>query len=125
VAFHLRNPERIYTHAWELYRAGETAKAASHFDEAYLARSSAAKKEEALFWSAKTHELSQQTQAAMDRYRALTANYTGYWVPESLFTLAHLSERNGDLAMAQNLRQRLRTEFPNNEWTRKLTPAAR
>lgn len=125
VVFHLRNPERMYTQAWDLYRAGETAKAALRFDDAYQARSSSAKKEEALFWSAKTHELSQQTQLAMDRYRMLTTTYTGYWLPESLFTLAYLSERAGDPALAQELRQRLRIEFPNNEWTRKPIPAVR
>jgi hypothetical protein len=125
VVFHLKNPERIYTQAWELYRAGDKVRAAARFDDAFHARTSAAKKEEALFWSAKTHELSQQTEAAIERYRLLSTTYTGYWLPESLFTWAYLAEHSGDQAQADRLRQRLRTEFPNNEWTRKLPPAAR
>lgn len=119
---HIKNPERLYTHAWDLYRHGELAKAADGFDQAYHARSSAAKKEEALFWAGKTYELANDRTRALQRYKSLVDNYTGYWLPEALFTLAHLAEQAGDQELADVSRRRLLNDFPTDAWAQKLKP---
>ena len=117
--FHLHNPERLYTDAWVLMRANHFGDAATGFDQAFAARKSDAKKEEALFWAAKAYEQAGQRDAALQRYRQLTANYHGYWLPESLYTQAQLELATGAIAQAENTRVRLRQEFPNDRWAQR------
>jgi hypothetical protein len=117
---HLHNPERIYTGAWELMRTNRHAEAAAEFDRAYASRGSNAKKEEALFWSAKSREQAGQREAALLRYRELNAGYHGYWLPESLYTQWQLSRAVGLEAESKAARNRLLQEFPNDRWTQRL-----
>lgn len=119
--FHLHNPERLYTDAWTLMRANQPLEAAAGFDQAYTARQSDAKKEEALFWSAKAHEQAGQADEALKRYRQLTANYHGFWLAESLYTQWRLAQASGLAGEAQTARARLLLEFPNDRWTQRLT----
>jgi hypothetical protein len=121
---HLHNPERLYTDAWELMRASRYSEAAAEFDSAYTARQSDAKKEEALFWSAKANEQAGQREAALDRYRKLNASYHGYWLPESLYAQWRLARAGGPETEAQSARQRLLLEFPNGRWTQRLLQEA-
>ena len=117
---HLHNPERRYTHAWELMRTNHYAEAAAEFDQAYAARKSEAKKEEALFWSAKASEQAAQRDAALQRYRLLNAGYHGYWLPESLYTQWQLARAAGLEAESNVARHRLLQEFPNDRWAQRL-----
>jgi len=122
--FHQHNPERLYSQAWVLMRANQHLQAAAGFDLAYAARQSDAKKEEALFWAAKAFEQAGQRDAALQRYRQLTLNYHGYWLPESLFTQAELEQASGAPAQAQSARARLLQEFPNDRWAQRLKAGA-
>jgi hypothetical protein len=117
---HLHNPERRYTNAWELMRTNRYAEAAAEFDQAYAARKSEAKKEEALFWSAKASEQAGQRDAALQRYRQLNTGYHGYWLPESLYTQWQLARAAGLEAQSKAARHRLLQEFPNDRWTQRL-----
>ncbi|MDP3651263.1 MAG: hypothetical protein Q8R67_06235 [Rhodoferax sp.] len=117
---HLHNPERLYTQAWELMRAGNHAKAADEFDQAFAARKGDAKKEEALFWSAKANEQAGRTEAALTRYRELTAHFYGFWLPESLFAQAQLAQAAGATAESKLVRERLLQEFPNDRWAKRV-----
>ena len=117
---HLHNPERRYTDAWELMRSNRYAQAAAEFDQAYASRKSEAKKEEALFWSAKASEQAGQREAALQRYRELNASYHGYWLPESLYTQWQLARSAGLEPESKAARHRLLQEFPNDRWTQRL-----
>lgn len=117
--FHLNNPERLYANAWEQMRANQHLDAAAGFDRAFAARKSNAKKEEALFWSAKAFELAGKPDLALQRYRQLNTNYHGYWLPESLYTQAMLEKRAGSTPKANQTAQRLLQEFPNDRWAQR------
>ena len=103
--------------AWEHQRAGRYAEAAVEFDRAYAARRSEAKREEALFWSAKAAELAGQRDTARLRYRELCQHFEGYWLPESLYSLASLARTAGDAVEAAEAGTRLEREFPVDKWT--------
>jgi hypothetical protein len=118
---HLHNPERLYTEAWELMRNNHLSQAADGFDQAFAARKNDAKKEEALFWSAKAHEQAGQSVEALQRYGQLTASYHGYWLAESLYAQWRLAQSTGLTQQAELARNRLLQEFPNNPWTQRLT----
>lgn len=120
--FHVNNPERVYTAAWVEMRANRWPQAMEKFDQAYAGRKTKAKKEEALFWSAKAREQAQLDAQALSRYGELTSQFQGYWLPESLFTQAALAQKLGDTAQATALRERLVREFPNDRWTQKISP---
>lgn len=114
------SPERAYRKAWEAMRKDRFDDAGRLFGRAYRLRRPPAKREEALFWLAKSAELAGRRGEAKTRYRELFENYHGYWVPESLYTYALLQELDGDLRAAATARQRLREEHPNNVWTQRL-----
>jgi hypothetical protein len=116
--FHLHNPERLYTNAWTMMRANQYSDAAVKFDDAFAARSSEAKKEEALFWSAKAYEQAGKRDEALQRYRQLTGSYHGYWVPEALYTQAKLDRAAGNVSQADSAAQHLIREFPNDNWAK-------
>ena len=118
--FGLRSPERIYNQAWEQMKAGDYEAAGDHFRTAYELRRPAAKKEEALFWLAKSRELTGRRAEAKAGYRDLCEHYQGYWLPESLYTLALLERHDGEDEKAGTRVRRLREEFPANPWTLKL-----
>ncbi|MCX7176002.1 MAG: 6-pyruvoyl-tetrahydropterin synthase-related protein [Proteobacteria bacterium] len=120
VYFALRSPERVYSQAWTALRANQYQTASEKFASAYELRRPPAKKEEALFWSAKSSELADRRAEAKTRYRALCEHYNGYWLPESLYTLVLLERLDGQVASAEILESRLREEYPNNAWTLKL-----
>lgn len=120
MGFYQHDPERLYTQAWELMRAQHQAQAAALFDQAFAARKSEAKREEALFWSAKAYELAGRRADALRRYGQLTQQYFGYWRAESLYTQWRLARALGDLPQAQLARQLLMQEFPGGVWTRRL-----
>jgi hypothetical protein len=121
---HLHNPERLYTQAWTLMRANQYLAAAAEFDQAYAARKSDAKKEEALFWGAKAYEQAGKRDEALQRYRELNNRFHGYWLPESLYTQAQLEQAAGASAQAQSARLRLLQEFPNDRWAMRLKTKA-
>lgn len=113
-------PERVYSRAWESMRANRYAEAAADFLLAYERRRPQAKKEEALFWLAKSSELAGRSDEAAARYRELVENYHGYWVPESLYTLVVLDKVTAGKIRAEAYAVRLREEYPNNQWAQKL-----
>jgi TolA-binding protein len=115
-----RAPEREYSRAWESMRANRYAEAAVDFLLAYERRRPQAKKEEALFWLAKASELAGRFDEAAARYRELVENYHGYWVPESLYTLVVLDKVSAGKIRAEAYAVRLRAEYPENRWARKL-----
>ena len=115
-----RAPEREYSRAWESMRANRYAEAAADFLLAYERRRPKAKKEEALFWLAKSSELAGRFDEAAARYRELVENYHGYWVPESLYTLVVLDKVTAGKIKAKAYAARLRAEHPENQWARKL-----
>lgn len=120
VYFALRSPEQVYSQAWTAMRANQYQSASEKFASAYALRRPPAKKEEALFWSAKSSELAGRRGEAKTRYRELCQHYNGYWLPESLYTLALLERLDGQAAGAEPLERRLRGEYPNNVWTLRL-----
>lgn len=114
-----RSPERVYTEAWVHMNAGQHLEAGKQFLRAYQLRRPPAKKEEALFWLAKSAELAGQRAEAKAHYRELFENYHGYWVPESLYTYATLEELDGNHTLAAPAWQRLREDYPNSQWNLK------
>lgn len=116
-------PEREYSRAWESMRANRYAEAAVDFLLAYEHRRPQAKKEEALFWLAKASERAGRLDEAAARYRELVENYHGYWVPESLYTLVVLDKLTPGKIKAETYAARLRAEYPENQWARKLDNA--
>jgi hypothetical protein len=120
IYFRTHSPEPIYSHAWEFMSASQYKEAAPFFLEAYQLRRPPAKKEEALFWYAKSSELAGQREIAKTRYRELFEHFHGYWVPESLSTYIQLEWQDGHRAEVEPLVKRLREEYPNNQWTLRL-----
>jgi hypothetical protein len=119
---HQHNPERLYTQAWTLMRANQHLEAAAEFDQAYGARKSEAKKEEAIFWAAKAYEQAGKRDEALVRLRDLTTHFHGYWLPESLYSQWRLALAAGLTTEAAASRARLLQEFPNDRWTQRLPP---
>ena len=114
------SPERIYKLAWEAMSANDYVKASDRFRLALQLRRPPAKREEALFWLAKSSEHAGNRAEAKARYRELFEHYHGYWVPESLYTYIDLETQDGRRVEANALAKRLREEYPNNPWTLKL-----
>jgi len=119
-ALMLRSPERAYKEAWEAFNAGHFQEAAGRFERAYDLRRPPAKKEEALFWLAKSMERAGKTSEAKRRYRELFEQFHGYWLPESVYTYVVLERRDGHGGEAEPFARRLREEHPHNSWTQKL-----
>lgn len=117
--FSVRSPERAYLQGWELMNVNQHLLASEKFQRAYELRRPPAKKEEALFWLAKSSEQAGRLADAKMRYRELFEHYHGYWVPESMYTYVMLEEKDGNHAQAAPVRERLRDEFPNNPWALK------
>ncbi len=120
VYFGLRAPERIYQQAWQAMNVSQYVQASEKFLLAYQLRKPPAKKEEALFWLAKSSELAGQRTEAKLRYRELIDQYHGFWLPETLYTYIRLEREDGNLQVTEAFAQRLREEYPNNPWTLKL-----
>ena len=118
--FGTRSPERIYNLAWESMRANRYADASAEFARAYALRRPPAKKEEALFWLAKSSELAGRRAEAKARYLELAQRYHGYWLPESLYTYVLLERKDGQSDLAAPFAARLREEYPGNKWALKL-----
>ncbi|OQA33834.1 MAG: membrane protein [Betaproteobacteria bacterium ADurb.Bin341] len=115
-----RSPERAYKEAWEAFNAGRFHEAAGCFERAYDLRRPPAKKEEALFWLAKSMERAGKMNEAKQRYRALFEQFHGYWLPESVYTYIQLERRDGRSSEAEPFVRWLREEHPHNSWTQKL-----
>lgn len=118
--FTIHSAERAYNYAWELMKSNRYEAANKQFLRAYELRRPPAIKEEALFWSAKTSELAGHRTEAKARYRELCEHYHGYWLPESLYTLASLEREDGQSIIAEPYIRRLREEYPANPWTLKF-----
>jgi hypothetical protein len=123
VYFGVNSPERIYTKGWDAMNTSHYREASQYFLRAYRLRRPPAKKEEALFWLAKSSELAGQRAEAKVRYRELIEHFHGYWVPETMYTYIQYARHDGDDAEAAALARRLREEYPNNPWTQKLKDA--
>lgn len=117
----IRSPERVYSRGWEAMRAGRHLDASADFAQAYAMRRPLAKREEALFWWAKSSELAGKFDEAVERYKLLADGYHGYWVPESIHQLVILKRRNGHAADVEPYIARMREEYPGNRWTLQLT----
>ena len=115
-----RSPEKAYTSGWEAMRANQFEEASKQFARAYEMRRPPSKKEEALFWLAKSLEQNGRRTEAIARYRELCDNYHGFWLPESLYTLILLEQQDGHAADTEKYIRRLRDEYPNNTWTLKV-----
>lgn len=113
-------PERAYTRGWSLLDAGQPGAASREFEIAYEKRQSAAKKEEALFWLARAAQQAGEFARARKHFGLLTNQYHGYWLPESLYTLAELERQAGNEGAANALALRLKSEYPNTPWALKL-----
>lgn len=118
--FALNSPEQVYMAGWEAMNASKYPEASEKFQRAYEMRKPPAKKEEALFWSAKSSELAGQRDQAKARYHELVERYHGFWLPEALYTYILLEWEDGKRAATVPYAQRLREEYPNNRWTKKL-----
>lgn len=118
--FSMHSAERAYNHAWELFRHDNYEAASEQFLRAYELRRPTAKKEEALFWLAKTSEQAGHHDEAKARYRELCEHYHGYWLPESLYNLIILEHLDGQGTDVEPYIRRLREEYPANPWTLKL-----
>lgn len=118
--FAINSPERAYQQAWDAMRAGRHLDASAGFAKAYAMRRPLAKREEALFWWAKSSELAGRFDEAMTRYKQLADEYHGYWVPESIHQLVLLKRREGAAAEVARYVDRLREEYPGNRWTTQL-----
>ncbi len=113
-------PERAYARGWSLLDAGQHGAASREFQIAYEKRQSAAKKEEALFWLARAAQQAGEFARAREHFGLLTNQYHGYWLPESLYTLAELERQAGNEGAANALALRLKSEYPNTPWALKL-----
>lgn len=120
IYFGLHSPERVYNSAWLDMGAKRYAEASARFALAYELRRAPAKKEEALFWLAKSNESAGNRAEAKRRYQELSERYHGYWLPESLYMVAILEREDGRRAETEPYIRRLREEYPGNQWTRKL-----
>jgi tetratricopeptide (TPR) repeat protein len=118
--FGTRSPERVYNLAWDDMRANRYAEASEGFVRAYAMRRPPAKKEEALFWLAKSSELAGKRAQAKARYLELAEHYHGYWLPESLYSYVLLEKQDGNPERAAPFAARLREEYPGNKWALKL-----
>lgn len=116
----MRSSEQIYEQGWIMMRANQYQQASEQFAIAYELRQSPASKEEALFWTAKSSELAGHYAEAKEHYRELTEKFNGYWLPESLYSLAFLESQDGRADAAEKYSRRLRSQFPGNRWTLKL-----
>lgn len=116
----LSSPERAYKEAWEAFNAGRFQQAAGYFERAYRLRRPPAKKEEALFWQAKSMERAGRLSEAKQQYRMLFEQFHGYWLPESVYTYIQLERRDGRGDETESLVRWLREEHPHNPWTQKL-----
>ena len=116
----LYSPERIYKEAWEAFNTNDNATAAAKFQRAYELRRPPAKKEESLFWLAKTQERAGLRAEAKVTLRRIIDEYHGYWLPETLYTYITLARADGAKADLAPLIARLREEYPNNPWTLRL-----
>ncbi|MDD5275594.1 MAG: hypothetical protein PHR16_05885 [Methylovulum sp.] len=114
------NPERYYRSGWQAMNRQDYQAAAIDFDRIEGRRSSPAAQEEALFWAAKAHELAGDRPVAKQRYQKLIGHYSGYWLPESLYTLARLQRLDSQPEAALALEQRLRNDYPQHSFTRAL-----
>lgn len=119
-AVYQNNPERYYRSAWQAMNHQDYKAAARDFDRIDGRRSSLAAQEEALFWAAKAHELAGNKAAAKQRYQKLVDHYTGYWLPESLYTLSRLHRLDNQPQAALILEQHLRNDYPQRSFTRAL-----
>jgi hypothetical protein len=118
--FGTHSPERVYMQAWAQMNASNHKEAAPYFLRAYQLRRPPAKKEESLFWLAKSLELSGQRAEAKARYLELIGQYHGFWLPEALYTYIILERLDGNGNATEPFIKRLREEYPNNQWTLKL-----
>ncbi|TCS37798.1 6-pyruvoyl-tetrahydropterin synthase-like protein [Paucimonas lemoignei] len=116
----LNSPERVYMAGWEAMNANRYAEASEKFQRAFVLRKPPAKKEEALFWHAKSNELAGKRTQAKAGYRELIDTYHGFWVPEAMYTYILLEWEDGNREAIKPYAQRLREEYPNNKWTQKL-----
>lgn len=117
------SPEQVYREAWDLFNANKDAEASEKFLLAHQLRRPPAKKEEALFWLAKSLERAGKRAEAKARYREIVDTYHGFWVPESLYTYIILERLDGNEKDITVFAQRLREEYPNNVWTQRLNEA--
>lgn len=111
------DPERFYKQGWQQMNRQDYRVAAHNFDHIYGIRRGQVLQEEALFWAAKAHQLAGNRKMAMQRYQQLLDEYSGYWLPESIYTLAGLHQQNGNLTKALQLRLQLKNNYPQNRFT--------
>ncbi|HRE17846.1 MAG TPA: tetratricopeptide repeat protein, partial [Rhodocyclaceae bacterium] len=117
------SPEGVYKEAWDAFNRDDNATAAAKFLQAYQLRRPPAKKEESLFWLAKSKERAGERAEAKALYRRVFEEYHGYWIPESLYTYIALQKLDGQTQDLDPLIRRLREEYPNNPWTLRLDQA--
>lgn len=113
-------PERAYGKALQAQQAKQYDEAAFFFQRAFERRRPPARKEEALFWLAKTNELRGNKEEALKRYFELTQKYHGLWLPESLYKCVRLGAESGKRAISDSCAAQLQEEYPDNVWTAKL-----
>lgn len=109
------DPERIYKQGWQQMNARNYSSAASYFDRIISKRQGRSRQEEVLFWSAKAYQQAGNSKLAMQRYQQLVDEFNGYWLPESIYTLAELHEQNYNPDKALQLRSQLKPIFHNTD----------
>ncbi|WP_205743273.1 6-pyruvoyl-tetrahydropterin synthase-related protein [Geobacter sp. FeAm09] len=118
--FATQSPEQLYRRAHAKLLAKQYDAATSLFLRSFNGRRIPARKEEALFWLAKSYEQADQKNAAMKRYRQLTGVYDGQWVPENLYAYVRLGREAGQAVQVEPYARRLIDEYPDSSWAKKL-----
>jgi hypothetical protein len=112
--------ERVYQRGHLRLTQGDRAGAATLFDQAFRGRRGPAKQSEALFWAARSLQLSDKIQDARTRYEQLASSFTeSYWYPESIYRLIEIHRQLGDPHIANTLFAELVDAAPDNDWTQK------
>ncbi|WP_084181795.1 6-pyruvoyl-tetrahydropterin synthase-related protein [Polaromonas glacialis] len=119
MVIHALSPERNYRLGWQSMRHHDYAKAQFYFIESAGQRRGRGRSEEAIFWAAKASELGGRKKEALALYTKLILTYSGYWVPEALYTAAELARTEGNLDQANAWTQRLNQNYPANIWSKK------
>ncbi len=117
--FATQTPESVYMRGYKAMLAGQHDQAAIMFQRAYERRRPQAKKEEALFWLAKSKQLAGHKEESLKSYLQLVENYHGYWVPESLFNCVLIGRETGQGGKVESCAARLKEEYPSSSWTGK------
>lgn len=112
------DPERVYYRAHDLSAKSNWPEAATMFDSVIDRRISPAQNAETLFWAARSFQLANQSEPALERFINLVQQYPeSYWSAESGFRAIEILANSADLAQAAMLLEKLERNAPESTWT--------